>query len=227
MVYRLRSVSVEYRGPSGPLRVLDDLDLDVGRGECVAVLGPSGTGKSTLLHLLAGLVRPCGGTVELAGRDLARLREPELAGIRCHRIGMVFQSFHLADHLTALENVMLPQWIAGKGCGARTRERAIRLVETVGLAGRMAHRPGRLSGGERQRVAFARALANDPDVVLADEPTGNLDAGATETVIELMRGVLDEGRTVIVATHDPHVASIAHRSFRVEGGLARPGAPRR
>ena len=216
-VYRLEDVAFEHRGPHGRLPVLAGLDLAVAAGELVAVVGPSGAGKSTLLHIMAGLRPPDRGTVTLLGESLGDFGSQAAARVRARHVGMVFQAFHLLSHLTALENVALPLSIAG-----RPRREALRragsLLRAVGLESRGPHQPARLSGGEQQRVAVARALANDPEVILADEPTGDLDRASTETVARLLADQAARGRTVVVATHDDRVAAIADRVLTLPGG---------
>jgi lipoprotein-releasing system ATP-binding protein len=217
---RLRKV---YRGGDGsPIEVLSSVDLAVSRGEFVAVMGASGSGKSTLLHLLGALDDPSGGTVRLDGLDFAEQSATTLATIRNRRIGFVFQFHHLLREFSALENVMMPLLIAGEAEGA-ARSRAEELLATVGLAGRMTHRPSALSGGEQQRVAVARALATDPLVVLADEPSGNLDYGNSERLHELFARLAREFETaLVVVTHNRLLASRADRVLSLEGGRLVP-----
>ena len=213
---RLRKV---YRGGDGSsIEVLTSVDLAVSRGEFVAVMGASGSGKSTLLHLLGALDDPSGGTVRLDGLDFAEQSAATLATIRNRRIGFVFQFHHLLREFSALENVMMPLLIAGEAEGV-ARSRAEELLATVGLAGRMTHRPSALSGGEQQRVAVARALATDPLVVLADEPSGNLDFGNSERLHELFARLAREFETaLVVVTHNRLLASRADRVLSLEGG---------
>jgi lipoprotein-releasing system ATP-binding protein len=217
---RLRKV---YRGGDGSsIEVLSSVDLAVSRGEFVAVMGASGSGKSTLLHLLGALDDPSGGTVRLDGLDFAEQSATTLATIRNRRIGFVFQFHHLLREFSALENVMMPLLIAGEAEGA-ARSRAEELLATVGLAGRMTHRPSALSGGEQQRVAVARALATDPLVVLADEPSGNLDYGNSERLHELFARLAREFETaLVVVTHNRLLASRADRVLSLEGGRLVP-----
>jgi lipoprotein-releasing system ATP-binding protein len=204
-----RSVSKSYAMGKRSLTVLRALDLAVARGEFIALRGASGAGKSTLLHLLGGLDRPDNGEIWFAGQNLAMLSSGELAHLRNSQIGFVFQAYHLMPELDALENVCLPARIARvppDSAGARGRE----LLARVGLKDRMEHRPAELSGGERQRVAIARALVNEPDLVLADEPTGNLDSHTGAEIIDLLCSLREERRvTLIIATHDAHVAARA------------------
>jgi ABC-type lipoprotein export system ATPase subunit len=183
----------------------------------VAVMGPSGCGKSTLLHLLGGLERPSAGEVWLEGRRIDRLSEKALARLRRRAIGFVFQAFHLMDELTAVENVELPALLAGSSPG-EARRRAVELLERVGLADRAGHLPSALSGGQRQRVAIARALSNEPLVILADEPTGNLDTAATLDVLRLLDSLRAAGQTLVVVTHEERVGATADRLISMRDG---------
>jgi putative ABC transport system ATP-binding protein len=203
---------------SGPeeLTILHALDLEVPRGQFLSIMGPSGSGKSTLLGLIAGLDAPTSGRIEVEGEDLTVLDEDALARLRGAKIGFVFQFFHLLPSLTALENVLVPMEIAGIG-GAEPKSRA--LLEEVGLLDRAHHYPSQLSGGEQQRVALARALANDPPILLADEPTGNLDTTNGKHIVEiLLRVHRDRGTTIVLATHDHDLASRADRMLVLKGG---------
>jgi putative ABC transport system ATP-binding protein len=200
---RLRAVAKRYEVNSPP--ALDGVDLAVRPGEAVAVMGPSGSGKSTLLNLVAGLDRPTDGEVEVAGTVLNKLSETALAKFRRHHIGIVFQFFHLLDELTARDNVLLPAQLAGSSRRA-ARARADELLDSLGLATRADAYPARLSGGERQRVAVARALINRPPLLLADEPTGAVDAKAGAHVLELLRDLNQGGQTVLLVTHDESLA---------------------
>jgi lipoprotein-releasing system ATP-binding protein len=207
--------------PSGTeiLEVLRGVDLQVAAGETVAIVGPSGSGKSTLLHCLGGLDLPTAGSVHVGGRSLAGLTDRELARLRSLEIGFVFQFHHLLPDFTALENVMLPALIAGSGRGEATR-RARDLLAAVGLTARESHTPAALSGGEQQRVAVARALANRPAVVLADEPSGNLDAATSAELHRLLRHLRDEvGVTFLIATHDPELGEQADRVLTLADGV--------
>ena len=198
------------------LTALEDLTLTIEEGEFAAVIGPSGSGKSTFLHLLGGLDRPTSGDVLVRGRRLAELSDDELAHYRRTGVGFVFQFFNLVPTLTAAGNVELPMTLAGVPAAER-RKKAAALLDRVGLAGRAGHRPGELSGGEQQRVAVARALVNDPPLVLADEPTGNLDSKTSAEILELLRGL--EGKTVVVVTHDLSLArDFARRTIRLLDG---------
>jgi putative ABC transport system ATP-binding protein len=223
-ILRARGLRKDYGAGPGLVRAVDDVDLDVARGEAIAVTGPSGCGKSTLLHLLGGLDRPTAGEVWVNGRRIDRLSERALARVRRTEVAFVFQAFHLMDELTAQENVELPALLGGRG-PADARRRARSLLEHVGLAGRAERLPSELSGGERQRVAVARALVNEPAIVLADEPTGNLDSAATRDVVELLGGLHRSGLTVVIVTHDERVAAAADRVVSMrDGALVRPGA---
>jgi ABC-type lipoprotein export system ATPase subunit len=215
---QVRGLGFSYRTPDGELRVLDSVDLDVSAGTSVAIQGTSGSGKTTLLSVLGGLDAPPEGSVHVAGRDLAGLNRDDLARYRREVVGFVFQDFGLLGQLSALENVELALTIA-RVPRRKGRARARDLLAAVGLEQRLAHRPNALSGGEKQRVAIARALANDPQLVLADEPTGNLDIGSTTIVLDmLMRVPAEHGATVVVVTHDPAVAAAADRRLLLVNG---------
>jgi lipoprotein-releasing system ATP-binding protein len=208
-----------YRGGDGnPIEVLSGIDLTVSRGEFVAIVGASGSGKSTLLHLLGALDSPSSGAVLLGGQSYADESAESLAAIRNRKLGFVFQFHHLLREFTALENVMMPLLIAGED-DARARSRAEELLADVGLAGRMSHRPSQLSGGEQQRAAVARALAADPLVVLADEPSGNLDSANSERLHQLFAHLSREFETaLVVVTHNRSLAARADRVLSLEGG---------
>ena len=216
-VLRTRKVRKEFGKGDGRVRAVDDVDLEVDAGETVAVMGPSGCGKSTLLHLLGGLQRPTGGEVELAGHRVDTMSERALARLRRERIGFVFQSFHLMPELTAVENVEVPALLAGRAPRA-ARLRALELLDQVGLSDRAGHLPSALSGGQRQRVAIARALSTEPLVVLADEPTGNLDSAATAEVLRLFDRLHRAGQTLVVVTHDARIAATANRILSMRDG---------
>ena len=198
----------DLRGHGAPVRAVDGLDLGVDAGEAVSVMGPSGCGKSTMLHLLGGLERPDGGEILLDGTRVDGLSEAAWAVLRRRSIGFVFQAFNLVDELTAAENVELPARLAGAS-PRRARARATELLERLGVAARAGHLPDRLSGGERQRVAVARALVNEPRVILADEPTGNLDSRATGEILRVFDDMRGQGQSLLVVTHDARVASTA------------------
>jgi ABC-type lipoprotein export system ATPase subunit len=216
-VLRARGLDKEYGQGAGTVRALDAVDLEVASGETLAVMGPSGCGKSTLLHLLSGLERASAGEVWLDGRRIDGLSEKALARLRRRAIGFVFQAFHLMDELTAVENVELPALLAGSSPRA-SRRRAAELLEQVGLGDRADHLPSALSGGQRQRVAIARALSNDPLVVLADEPTGNLDSSATVDVLRLLDSLRSAGQTLLIVTHDARIAATADRLISMRDG---------
>jgi len=216
-VLRTGKVRKEFGKGDGRVRAVDDVDLEVDAGETVAVMGPSGCGKSTLLHLLGGLQRPTGGEVELAGRRVDTMSERALARLRRERIGFVFQAFHLMSELTAVENVEVPALLAGRAPRA-ARHRALELLDQVGLSDRAGHLPSALSGGQRQRVAIARALSTEPLVVLADEPTGNLDSAATAEVLRLFDRLHRAGQTLVVVTHDARIAATANRILSMRDG---------
>ncbi len=214
----LRGVTKDYPLGSTIVNALRGLDLSIERGEIVAIMGPSGSGKSTLMHILGALDKPTEGTASLEGHDLQELSENDLVTLRGKKVGFVFQTFNLIPTLSAQRNVELPMTFQGVRKTARD-EQARRLLEKVGLADRAAHRPNELSGGERQRVAIARALANDPEIILADEPTGNLDSETGATILELLRKLsAEEGKTLILITHDPDAAAIAGRIVRLRDG---------
>ena len=212
----LRALTKEFDSGGARLTVLDNVDLQLAAGESLAVLGPSGSGKSTLLALTAGLDRPTSGSVLLDGREIEALSEDQLALLRRHKVGFVFQTFQLLTNLTAYENVLLPLELAERE-GAH--QRVTELLEMVGLADRSHHYPGQLSGGEQQRIALARAFATNPPILLADEPTGNLDGATGQMVLEILADLHDRfGTTMILVTHDPAVAAVADRSVELEGG---------
>ncbi len=196
---------------------LRGIDLTIKPGEFVAIMGPSGSGKSTLMHLLGCLDLPSDGLVQLDGQDVTKLDEDTLAQIRGKKIGFVFQTFNLIPTLTALENVELPLFFQGVPRQER-RARAVELLQRVGLGERVHHKPAQLSGGERQRVAIARALANNPEIILADEPTGNLDSESGQAILDLLAQLHREGRTIILVTHNPEAAAYAQRILRIRDG---------
>jgi ABC-type lipoprotein export system ATPase subunit len=216
-VLRARGLRKEYGKGEGLVRAVDGVDLDIGAGETVAVMGPSGCGKSTLLHLLGGLDRPSGGEVSLNGRRIDDLGEKALARLRRTAVGFVFQAFHLMEELTAIENVELSALLAGRSPRA-ARRRAEEQLEQVGLTDRARFLPSALSGGQRQRVAIARALSNEPLVVLADEPTGNLDSAATLDVLRLFERLHESGQTLVIVTHDARIAATADRLISMRDG---------
>jgi putative ABC transport system ATP-binding protein len=209
-------VGKQVSSPEGTLAILAGVSLSIARGETVAVMGASGAGKSTLLALLAGLDEPSSGTVHLADRELTSLDEDGRAAVRARHVGFVFQSFHLVPSLTALENVMLPLELAGR---RDARGAALEVLDRVGLAGRVGHYPRQLSGGEQQRVAIARAFVTRPDVLFADEPTGNLDAATGERIMDLLFGLnAATGATLVLVTHDRALAGRCGRVIRLDAG---------
>jgi lipoprotein-releasing system ATP-binding protein len=211
-----------FEGATGEqIRVLRGIDLDVRRGETVAIVGPSGAGKSTLLHVLGGLDLPTAGSVHLGGRELSLLEDEELAAVRNRYVGFVFQFHHLLRDFTALENVMMPQVIAGVERG-QARDRAMALLTQVGLEERVGHRPAKLSGGEQQRVAVARALVNEPPVLLADEPSGNLDRETSERLHDVLFDLVEHhGTALVVVTHNSTLAGRTDRVLELRDGLLR------
>ncbi len=217
MAINIRNVSKLYPAKAeggGELRALDDVTLHVSTGEWLAVMGPSGSGKSTLVNIIGCLDRPSSGEVSIGGEDLARFSRAQLDRFRAEKIGFIFQQFHLIPYLTALENVMLAQYFHSMTDEAE----ALAALERVGLRGRARHLPAHLSGGEQQRVCIARALINDPQIILADEPTGNLDAQNEEIVLHLLRQFHNQGRTIVMVTHDPAVARLADRKVELHHG---------
>ena len=215
-VLEARKLRKEVSSPEGALTILDDVDLSVGAGESVAIVGASGAGKSTLLALLAGLDEPSAGEVWLDGRELTRLDEDGRAAVRAEHVGFVFQSFHLVPSLTALENVMLPLELAGR---KDAREAAREVLAKVGLGGRLGHYPRQLSGGEQQRVAIARAFVTGPSVLFADEPTGNLDTATGERVSRLLFDLNQaSGTTLVLVTHDRELAARCDRVIEIDAG---------
>jgi len=213
---RARGLRQTYDLGAAHLEVLRGVDLDVAKGEVLFLRGPSGAGKSTLLYILAGLERPRGGTVEFEGEQLFSLGRDRQAALRNRRMGFVFQSYFLLPELTALENVLLPAMLGGSDGEKRARE----LLDRVGLADRVDHLPSQLSGGEQQRVAIARSLVNDPGILFADEPTGNLDAATGAGIIDLLLGLArQDGRTFVAVTHDPALAELGDRQLYLKEGF--------
>ena len=214
---QLSGIRRDYLVGAETVHALDGVDLEVGAGEYVSIMGPSGSGKSTLLNVLGLLDRPTSGTYRLQGEDVSHLDDDALAANRQRHIGFIFQFFHLIPRLTALENVELPLVLTGAAPRAR-RERAAQILESVGLKTRSDHRPDQLSGGERQRVAIARALVNRPAVILADEPTGNLDSATGEEIMRVFGALADRGNTIVLITHEPDIAAHARRLVRLRDG---------
>lgn len=204
-------------GMRNELKVLKGIDIEIKKKEFSIVFGPSGSGKSTLLHILGCLDRPSSGKLIIDGKDTSKLSDEDLAKIRREKVGFVFQQFNLIQNLTALENVEIPMRINGEN-KEKARNRAKKLLESVGLGERLNHLPNQLSGGEMQRVAIARSLANNPDIILADEPTGNLDTKTRDEIISLMKDLNKQGYTFLVVTHDPEIAKYAERRIYLKDG---------
>ena len=217
-VIDIQGITKTYMNGKLSVPVLHGIDLVVNKGEFVSIMGPSGSGKSTFMNILGCLDRPTTGSYRLNGDEVATLSDDELAYVRNKQIGFVFQSFNLLTKLTALENVALPMIYAGVNKKMRI-ERASQLLQSVGLDERMDHLPSELSGGQRQRVAIARALANNPAIIMADEPTGNLDSKSTIDVMNIFRGLHDEGRTILLVTHEPDIATYASRNVVLKDGI--------
>ncbi|MDC8000610.1 ABC transporter ATP-binding protein [Aequorivita todarodis] len=218
LVIKIRNITRDFPLGNEIVKVLKGIDLDIERGEYVALMGPSGSGKSTLMNLLGCLDTPTSGSYELNGKNVSNMTDDELAEIRNKEIGFVFQTFNLLPRTTALENVALPMVYAGASKSERT-ERAKQVLTDVGLADRMDHKPNQLSGGQRQRVAVGRALVNRPSIILADEPTGNLDSKTSEEIMNLFNDIHKAGNTVIVVTHEEDIAERAHRIIRLRDGM--------
>ncbi len=214
---RLAGITKHYRMGDEEVRALDGVDLHIARNEYVALIGPSGSGKSTLMNLLGCLDSPTTGTYVLNGRDTSSMNDRELAQVRNEEIGFVFQSFHLLPRLTVLDNVAQPLVYRGVPRSERNR-RATEALEQVGLGNRLGHRPNQLSGGQRQRVAVARALVGKPSILLADEPTGNLDSRTSTEIMALFDALHRDGQTVIVVTHEPDIAAHCRRTIRIGDG---------
>ena len=217
-VIDIQGITKTYVNGKLSVPVLHGIDLVVNKGEFVSMMGPSGSGKSTFMNILGCLDRPTTGSYRLNGDEVATLSDDELAYVRNKQIGFVFQSFNLLTKLTALENVALPMIYAGVNKKMRI-ERATQLLQSVGLGERMDHLPSELSGGQRQRVAIARALANNPAIIMADEPTGNLDSKSTVDVMNIFRGLHNEGRTILLVTHEPDIATYASRNVVLKDGI--------
>jgi putative ABC transport system ATP-binding protein len=218
LVIKIRDITRDFPLGQEVVKVLKGIDLDIEKGEYVALMGPSGSGKSTLMNLLGCLDTPTSGTYELSGSDVSNMSDDELAEIRNKEIGFIFQTFNLLPRNTALENVALPMIYAGVSKGDRTK-RAKEVLKDVGLEDRMDHKPNQLSGGQRQRVAIGRAMVNNPSIILADEPTGNLDSKTSVEIMNLFDEIHNAGNTVIVVTHEEDVAKHAHRVIRLIDGM--------
>ena len=215
---RLRDIKKIYKMGGQELAALNGINLDIKRGEFAALMGPSGSGKSTLMNILGCLDRPTVGSYELEGKEVAHLSDDELAVMRNKHIGFVFQNFNLLSRISSLENVALPLVYAGVGASER-RKRAQQVLEAVGLGDRAEHLPNELSGGQRQRVAIARALVNNPEIIMADEPTGNLDTKSTKEIMEIFQEMHGRGKTIILVTHEPEIAICANRQLLVRDGV--------
>jgi len=216
-VIEIRGITRDFPLGNEVVKVLKGIDLDINKGEYVALMGPSGSGKSTLMNILGCLDTATAGTYVLNGRDVSNMTEDELAEVRNKEIGFVFQTFNLLPRTTALDNVALPMIYAGATKGQR-HERASQVLTEVGLADRMDHRPNQLSGGQRQRVAVGRALVNHPSIILADEPTGNLDSKTSLEIMNLFDAIHQKGNTIIIVTHEEDIAEHAHRIIRLIDG---------
>jgi len=223
-ILRLVDVGKTYATGSVEVEALHDISMEVDRGEYVAIMGPSGSGKSTLMHILGCLDVPTTGSYDLAGEDVSAMSEDALARVRNRQIGFVFQQFNLLPALSAWRNVELPLCYSGVGRSER-KERAMQVLERVGLGDRVDHRPGELSGGQQQRVAVARALVTDPALILADEPTGNLDSHSSADVLRLFVELHDQGRTIVLITHEREVAESAQRVVRILDGQIDSAVP--
>lgn len=218
MMLKLEAVNKSYNHSRDPVTALHDVTLEVPRGDFVSIVGPSGSGKSTLLLILGGMLSPSAGQVILEGQSLYSLSPDERARMRRENIGFVFQTFNLVPYLSALENVQIPLFLDGAD-EALQKETASALLERVGLAERMDHKPSELSIGQQQRVALARMLANNPKIILADEPTGNLDPAMTQEIVRFLLEMNEEGRTIVMVTHSPEAAKSAKRTLRLEEGV--------
>lgn len=213
----LRNVSKIYLLGGEEIRALDDVSLDIQSGEFISIIGPSGSGKSTLMHIVGCLDSPTRGTIRLDGTEIQKANARELARLRNEKIGFVFQFFNLLPKLNVLQNIELPMIYSGKSASER-RDHAMAALKMVGLENRAKHRPMQISGGQQQRVAIARALVNDPKIIFADEPTGNLDTHTGEAILELFHKLSREGRTIVLVTHDPEIAAVTPRRIEIRDG---------
>jgi putative ABC transport system ATP-binding protein len=221
----LRKLTKEFRRDDFTVTALNEVDLDIPGGEFFCLMGPSGSGKSTLLHLVAGIDKPTAGELLVLGEDPTRLSDKQVAAWRSEHVGYVFQTFNLIPVLTALENVELPLLLTNLS-KAQRRDHARLALDVVGLGDRLEHYPRQLSGGQEQRVAIARAIVTDPSIILADEPTGDLDAASAQHVLEILTNLNEkQGKTIVMVTHDPHAAQFAHRTRHLEKGDLLPEAP--
>lgn len=219
VVVKTEKVVKEYRMGTNVLRALNEIDIEIMRGEYISLMGPSGSGKSTLFNMIGALDHPTGGKVYIDGQDMSRLSQSQIAWFRCHKVGYIFQSYNLLHVMTALENVTLPMIFAGLSAQERNKK-GTDLLELVGLGERIEHRPDELSGGQRQRVAIARALANGPSIILADEPTANLDTITGREIIDLIKQLnTEQGVTVISATHDLKMLDVSDRIVDIRDGI--------
>jgi len=216
-IIELKGVTKIYKMDKVLVPALRGINLKIRKGEFVSIMGPSGSGKTTLMNLIGCLDRPTEGEIYIANKNVAKLGDDELAKLRREKIGFVFQQFNLIPRLTALENVELPMWFAGLSKKKR-RERAVELLKLVGLEKRINHKPAELSGGERQRVSIARALANNPEIILADEPTGNLDTKTGKEIMEILKDLNKQGKTIVLVTHDETFAKEAERIIKIRDG---------
>lgn len=213
----INEVSKVYKMGKEKVVALNNVSLKINKGEFVAIIGPSGSGKSTLMHIVGGLDSPTSGTISIEGQDISRLKDKQLSKYRNEKIGFVFQAFNLENSQTALENVMMPLIFAGISKRER-KERALKALEQVGLKDLAKHKPNEMSGGQRQRVSIARALVNNPEIIFADEPTGNLDSKSGENIMQLFKEINAKGFTVIMVTHNPEEANKAKRIIKIKDG---------